>query len=714
MPAPANLAAIVSDERFGSLPPEKQRGLAAQAEPRLGGLPPDQQDAFIQQLRSADHFDLTEKRYGLPSGTLRAMAHIESSGNPRAVSPTGVRGLMQITRKTGKPYGLTESNWHNPVLQIDIAGQIVRDNLARAKGDLNKALAMYGDPNDKTYAQKIRSRMGAMAAAAAPQPTGGGFFGPQEAGAATEAPTPTRNITRVGGGGLVRPPATPGFGTIQEPPSLTKQAVQGAVPAVLATGAQLVAGAALGPEAGILMRSATEAAAGIVGGLLGREGVATLSGERAARLPSRDELTEETVTNVLPVAAGHLLRGTLALTKPELRAAFGSVAPKIAQSADPAVIGTAAMRVADEALTSVEKHEVKLYGRVRSAIADKAIFFPRAVADPARRALDDVGSFGLSPSQQTRVTKALRRMVELADAREGTPITGAELDDFRRELQPFVTKFERRGAPMRPEQSALDQTYHQVKREIHGLVRGADSEQLLEHADDYYIHHVKPMRAARAVIARGQIEPQSIVETLTSPKHEAKFAAFLKRTQHRNPEFARRLVAARFSRLVTGATDTVTGRFDPLEFERAWNRMPASTQSLLTKAPSELSEFVGHLKAARVKTMRQLKPAQTAVRGASAIAAVTGGLKALHDGDVSLGTMMLVGSPAAGYFLSKHLADPAAIKLMNRAYRAAAAGASRSAVARFSAQATARISYDVLREGLKADDDAVTGDDQAP
>jgi Transglycosylase SLT domain len=124
--------------------------------------------AFKEQLL-ADPFGMHERIYGLPEGVLQATAGIESAdpwhpdGNPKAVSRTGVLGLMQITKRTGKAYGLNADNFVDPLAQIDAAAQIWRDNLKRAGGDIRRAAAMYGDVNQKDYADRFMRELGRRA-----------------------------------------------------------------------------------------------------------------------------------------------------------------------------------------------------------------------------------------------------------------------------------------------------------------------------------------------------------------------------------------------------------------------------------------------------------------------------------------------------------------------------------------------------------------------
>src|SRR5438132_13205433 len=86
---------------------------------------------FGQQMQ-ADPYTTHEKLYGLPPGLLKATAQVESGERDDAVSPTGVRGRMQITKATGKRYGLTPKNFTDPLAKIDAAAQLHRHHLNAA------------------------------------------------------------------------------------------------------------------------------------------------------------------------------------------------------------------------------------------------------------------------------------------------------------------------------------------------------------------------------------------------------------------------------------------------------------------------------------------------------------------------------------------------------------------------------------------------------
>ncbi|WP_196298452.1 lytic transglycosylase domain-containing protein [Enterobacter ludwigii] len=91
----------------------------------------------------ANHNTMLESKYGLPPGSLSALAMAESSGNPYAISKAGALGAYQIMPKTGTAYGMKSSDFFNPLAEADVAAKILSENLRHYQGNLQLALAAY-------------------------------------------------------------------------------------------------------------------------------------------------------------------------------------------------------------------------------------------------------------------------------------------------------------------------------------------------------------------------------------------------------------------------------------------------------------------------------------------------------------------------------------------------------------------------------------------
>lgn len=82
----------------------------------------------------------------LPPGLLGATAQVESSWNPKAVSPVGAQGLMQLMPATAK--GLGVSDPFDPEQSLKGGADLYEYLLNRYNGDIKKAVAAYNwNPN---------------------------------------------------------------------------------------------------------------------------------------------------------------------------------------------------------------------------------------------------------------------------------------------------------------------------------------------------------------------------------------------------------------------------------------------------------------------------------------------------------------------------------------------------------------------------------------
>ena len=79
-------------------------------------------------------------RYGLPRSLIRSVMSAESGGNPRAVSPKGAIGLMQLMPGTAKVLGVNPAD---PAQNMDAGVRYLRDLLVLYDGHLRHALAAY-------------------------------------------------------------------------------------------------------------------------------------------------------------------------------------------------------------------------------------------------------------------------------------------------------------------------------------------------------------------------------------------------------------------------------------------------------------------------------------------------------------------------------------------------------------------------------------------
>jgi soluble lytic murein transglycosylase-like protein len=81
-------------------------------------------------------------RHAVPEALLLAVIHVESGFNPRAQSPKGAIGLMQVMPPTGARYGVS-SDLYNPVKNIGVGAKYLRYLLDLFRGNTELALAAY-------------------------------------------------------------------------------------------------------------------------------------------------------------------------------------------------------------------------------------------------------------------------------------------------------------------------------------------------------------------------------------------------------------------------------------------------------------------------------------------------------------------------------------------------------------------------------------------
>ncbi|MGT4851060.1 transglycosylase SLT domain-containing protein [Escherichia coli] len=101
----------------------------------------------------APYFAELENKYGLPEGTLYAIAATESGGNPNAKSTLtrspngklsgGALGMFQFTSVAREETGLSREDSFNPEKSAEAAALLMSKYLKQANGDLNEAITAY-------------------------------------------------------------------------------------------------------------------------------------------------------------------------------------------------------------------------------------------------------------------------------------------------------------------------------------------------------------------------------------------------------------------------------------------------------------------------------------------------------------------------------------------------------------------------------------------
>jgi len=112
-------------------------GLAA-PEPALPGEPP-KPDSIVS-IAPRQLADAAADKYGLPRQLVRSVMAAESAFEPRALSPKGAVGLMQLMPLTAQDLGVDPND---PAQNVDAGTRYLRDLLVKYDGQLWHALAAY-------------------------------------------------------------------------------------------------------------------------------------------------------------------------------------------------------------------------------------------------------------------------------------------------------------------------------------------------------------------------------------------------------------------------------------------------------------------------------------------------------------------------------------------------------------------------------------------
>ena len=115
---------------------------AASSAAAAPGLPGSRRDnaAPAGRVSLREMIDSVAKKYDLPPEFVHSVVATESAYQPKAVSPKGAVGLMQLMPATAKAYGADPSD---PAQNLEAGARHLRDLLVQYNGDSARALAAY-------------------------------------------------------------------------------------------------------------------------------------------------------------------------------------------------------------------------------------------------------------------------------------------------------------------------------------------------------------------------------------------------------------------------------------------------------------------------------------------------------------------------------------------------------------------------------------------
>jgi hypothetical protein len=102
---------------------------------------PAPQAATVKPFQIYELVTAASGRHLVDPDLITSVIHAESGFNPRAVSPKGAQGLMQLMPQTASQLGVPDV--FEPSANVDAGTRYLRELLLRYNGDVAKALAAY-------------------------------------------------------------------------------------------------------------------------------------------------------------------------------------------------------------------------------------------------------------------------------------------------------------------------------------------------------------------------------------------------------------------------------------------------------------------------------------------------------------------------------------------------------------------------------------------
>jgi len=120
--------------------------VSTSARHRLSLLDPgpdvEERRRFLHQIPYGTVIALAAERNHVDGLLLAAMVSVESGFSPRAVSPQGARGLMQVIPDVASDFGI-KGDLLDPYVNMEVGSRFVGGLIKDYKGDLERALAAY-------------------------------------------------------------------------------------------------------------------------------------------------------------------------------------------------------------------------------------------------------------------------------------------------------------------------------------------------------------------------------------------------------------------------------------------------------------------------------------------------------------------------------------------------------------------------------------------
>jgi Transglycosylase SLT domain len=133
------------------------------------GAAPSRADLMRGPTRFRADIQQVAQQAGLDPRLIEAIVQVESGGDPRAVSPAGAQGLMQLMPETGRAVGVPPEQAFDPRRNVQGGVTYFKSLLERYGGDVPKALTAYHSgpqnveagtlgPQGRAYAPRVLAR----------------------------------------------------------------------------------------------------------------------------------------------------------------------------------------------------------------------------------------------------------------------------------------------------------------------------------------------------------------------------------------------------------------------------------------------------------------------------------------------------------------------------------------------------------------------------
>lgn len=132
-----SLSNVPTDERYSVLIAASQPAAAVSPVAPI----PKAKSGLARKAGYDQVVDEVSRAYGLESALLHAVISVESRYNPKAVSPKGAAGLMQLMPQTAKRYGVADA--FDPLQNLNGGARYLRDLLRLFNNNTSLALAAY-------------------------------------------------------------------------------------------------------------------------------------------------------------------------------------------------------------------------------------------------------------------------------------------------------------------------------------------------------------------------------------------------------------------------------------------------------------------------------------------------------------------------------------------------------------------------------------------